>query len=271
MTDGKVAHLPDPEYIDDGYVGAGKLKDKRILISGGDSGIGRAVSLHFAREGAKVAFIYHAAEDKAEDTRKGIEAEGAEALVIQGDTASSADCDAAVQKVIDAWGGIDVLVNNAGFQKPYKTLEDVSDEDWRAHFDVNMAGMFFLSRAALRHMTEGANIVNTTSINAFVGNDALVPYSATKGAITAFTRSLAKQYMDRGIRVNEVAPGPVATDIQSVFEDFDEDILKNMAAPMGRVGQPRELGPAYVFLASRDGSFVTGQTIHVNGGMIVGA
>lgn len=134
-----------------------------------------------------------------------------------------------------------------------------------------MAGMFFLSRAALKHMPDDGAIVNTSSINAFVGNEALLPYSSTKGAITTFTRSLAKQVMERGIRVNEVAPGPVATDIQSVFEDFDEDMLKNMAAPIGRVGQPRELGPAYVFLASRDGSFITGQTIHVNGGMIVGA
>ena len=271
MSDGQIPHLPEPEYIDDGYKGAGKLTGKRVLISGGDSGIGRAVALHMAREGAKVAIIYHSAEDKAEETRKGLEAEGADVLVIQGDTGKSADCDAAVARVVEAWGGIDVLVNNAGFQKPYHTLDEVSDEDWRAHFDVNMAGMFFLSRAALQHMPDDGAIVNTSSINAFVGNDALLPYSATKGAITTFTRSLAKQVMARGIRVNEVAPGPVATDIQSVFEDFDEDKLRNMAAPIGRVGHPRELGPAYVFLASRDGSFVTGQTIHVNGGMIVGA
>ena len=269
--DGDIKHLPTPEYIDDGYRGAGKLDGKRVLISGGDSGIGRAVALHMAREGAKVAIIYHSAEDKAEETRQAIEAEGAEALVLQGNTGKSADCDAAVDAVVKAWDGLDVLVNNAGFQKPYSSLEEVSDDDWRAHFDVNVGGMFFLSRAALRHMQSGSCIVNTTSINAFVGNDSLLPYSATKGAITTFTRALAKQYMDRGIRVNEVAPGPVATDIQSVFEDFDEDILKNMAAPIGRVGQPRELGPAYVFLASRDGSFITGQTIHVNGGMIVGA
>ncbi|MFW2589868.1 SDR family oxidoreductase [Sagittula sp. SSi028] len=271
MTQDKVSHLPTPEYIDDHYRGSGKLQGQRVLISGGDSGIGRAVAQHMAREGAKVAIIYHSAKDKAEDTRRAIIAEDTEALVIQGDTASSADCDAAVQAVIDAWGGIDVLVNNAGFQKPYASLEEVSDDDWRAHFDVNMAGMFYLSRAALRHMTRGAAIVNTTSINAFVGNDALLPYSATKGAISTFTRSLAKQYMDQGIRVNEVAPGPVATDIQEVFEDFDEDILRNMAAPIGRVGHPREIAPAYIFLASRDASFVTGQTIHVNGGMIVGA
>lgn len=269
--DGTIPHMPTPEYIDDGYRGSGKLDGKRVLISGGDSGIGRAVALHMAREGARVAILYHTAEDKAEETRRGIEAEGAAALVIRCDTAQSADCDRAVAEVVGAWGGLDVLVNNAGFQKPYATLEAVSDEDWQAHFDVNMAGMFYLARAALRHMPEGSAIVNTTSINGFVGNDALVPYSATKGAISAFTRALAKQYMDKGIRVNEVAPGPVATDIQSVFEDFDEDKLRNMAAPIGRVGHPRELAPAYVFLACRDGSFVTGQTLHVNGGMILGA
>jgi len=271
MSDSKVSHLPDPEYINDDYVGAGKLKGKRVLISGGDSGIGRAAALHMAREGAKVAIIYHSAEDKAAETKQAIEAEGVVALVIQGNTGDSADCDRAVEKVVSSWGGIDILVNNAGFQKAYHNLEEVSDEDWTAHFDVNMAGMFYLSRAALRHMQSGSAIVNTGSINGYVGNKALLPYSSTKGAISAFTRSLAKQYMDKGIRVNEVAPGPVATDIQSVFEDFDEDMLKNMAAPIGRVGQPRELGPAYVFLASQDGSFITGQTLHVNGGMMVGA
>ncbi|BFM04878.1 SDR family oxidoreductase [Halioxenophilus aromaticivorans] len=268
MANNTVKHLPDPEYINDAYRGAGKLADKRVLISGGDSGIGRAVALHMAREGAKVAIIYHSAEDKATETKKAIEAEGAQALVLQANTGKSADCESAVDHVLTAWGGIDILVNNAGFQKPYDSLEDVSDEDWQAHFDVNMAGFFYLSRAALRSMDQGCVIINTTSINAFVGNDSLLPYSSTKGAISTFTRSLAKQYMARGIRVNEVAPGPVATDIQEVFEDFDEDKLKNMAAPIGRVGQPREVAPAYVFLACQDSSFITGQTIHVNGGMI---
>ncbi len=259
--------LPDPEYIDDEYKGSGKLTGKRALISGGDSGIGRAVALHFAREGARVAILYNSAENKAEETRKGIEAEGAEALVMQTDVSDRAACDAAVQRVVDAWGGIDVLVNNAGMQKPYDDLSEVDDADWRTHFAVNIDGIFYLTRAALPHMEKGTSIINTSSINAFVGNDTLLPYTTTKGAIVSFTRALAKQQMGR-IRVNEVAPGPINTDIQSVFADFDEEILRNMAAPMGRVGQPREVAPAYVFLASRDGSFVTGQTLHVNGGMI---
>ncbi|KAA8608944.1 short-chain dehydrogenase [Salipiger aestuarii] len=259
--------LPDPEYIDDQYRGADKLAGKRALISGGDSGIGRAVALHFAREGARVAIIYHSADDKAEETRRGLEAEGAEALVIRADLSDRAACDRAIRTVVDTWGGIDVLVNNAGMQKPYDDLVDVDDDDWRLHFAVNIDGIFYLSRAALPHMAEGTSIINTSSVNAFVGNDTLLPYTTTKGAIVSFTRALAKQQMGR-IRVNEVAPGPINTDIQSVFADFDEDILKNMAAPMGRVGQPREVAPAYVFLASRDGSFVTGQTLHVNGGMI---
>lgn len=259
--------FPDPEYIDDDYRGSGKLNGKRALISGGDSGIGRAVALHFAREGAQVAILYHSADDKAEDTRSALRAEGIEPLVIQLNASERADCDAAVQQVVQAWGGIDVLVNNAGMQKPYEDLTEVSDEDWRTHFAVNMDGMFYLTRAALPHMGKDASIINTSSINAFVGNDTLLPYTATKGAIVSFTRALAKQQMGR-IRVNEVAPGPIITDIQAVFADFDEEMLKNMQAPMGRMGQPREVAPAYVFLASRDGAFVTGQTLHINGGMI---
>ncbi|WMS41859.1 SDR family oxidoreductase [Acuticoccus sp. MNP-M23] len=260
--------MPPVEYITEDYKGANKLKDKRVLITGGDSGIGRAVALHVAREGARVAILYHSDEDSARKTREGIEAEGAEALVLQGDTADSTSCTDTVNAVVAKWGGIDVLVNNAGLQKPYASQEDISDDDWRMHFAVNMDGIFYTTRAALNHMGEGASIINTTSINAFVGNADLVPYTATKGAIVGYTRALALQLIDRGIRVNEVAPGPVATEIQLVFKDYDEDMLKNMASPMGRMGQPYELGPAYVFLACRDSSFVTGQTLHVNGGMI---
>lgn len=260
--------LPPVEYITDEYKGAGKLTGKRVLITGGDSGIGRAVALHMAREGAKVAVLYHDDAESAAETREGIEAEGAEALVLQGDAADSASCTEAVDAVVAQWGGIDVLVNNAGLQKPYGPQDEISDDDWRQHFAVNMDGIFYTTRAALKHMGEGACIINTTSINAFVGNADLVPYTATKGAIVGYTRALALQMIDRGIRVNEVAPGPVATEIQLVFKDYDADMLKNMASPMGRLGQPYELGPAYVFLACRDSSFVTGQTLHVNGGMI---
>ena len=263
--------MPVAEFIDDSYKGSGKLQGKRLLISGGDSGIGRAAALHAAREGASVAIIYHSDEQSAAETRKAIEAEDADALVIQCDVGQSAQCDAAIGEVIDTFGSLDVLINNAGFQKPYASLTDVSDEEWTKHFDVNMHGMFYLSRAALPHLGDGASIINTTSINAFAGNKHLVPYTTTKAAITGFTRALALQLVDKGIRVNEVAPGPVVTPIQEAFKGYDEDIIKNMdeATPMQRMGQPRELGPAYVYLACKDSSFVSGQTLHVNGGMIV--
>ncbi|MER5172815.1 SDR family oxidoreductase [Thioclava kandeliae] len=260
--------LPPVEYITDAYKGSDKLKDKRVLITGGDSGIGRAVALHMAREGARVAILYHSDAKSAEQTRQGIEAEGAEALVLQGDTGSAESCATTVAAVVEAWGGIDVLVNNAGMQKPYAAQADISDAEWQQHFDVNMNGIFHTTRAALEHMKEGGSIINTTSVNAYVGNAALVPYTATKGAIVGYTRALALQLIERGIRVNQVAPGPVATEIQLVFKDFDEEMLKEMSSPMGRLGQPRELGPAYVFLACQDSSFMTGQTLHVNGGMI---
>ena len=268
MTDHLDDLLPDVEYITDDYKGADKLKDKRVIITGGDSGIGRAVALHMAREGAKVAIFYHSDEEQAAETQKGIEAEGSEALVIQNNANDSDSCKEAVQQVVDAWGGVDVLINNAGMQKPYNDLTEISDDDWQQHFDVNMAGIFYTTRAALPHMQKGSSVINTTSVNAFVGNDVLVPYTATKGAIVGYTRALALQLAERGIRVNQVAPGPIATEIQKVFKDFDKDIIKSMTTPMGRIGQPYELGGAYVFLASSDSSFVTGQTIHVNGGMI---
>lgn len=260
--------MPPAEYITDAYKGAGKLTGKRVLITGGDSGIGRAVALHMAREGARVAILYHSDEDSARETREGIEAEGAEALVLQGDTGDSASCKRTVEAVVERWGGIDVLVNNAGFQKAYASQADVSDADWQQHFDVNMHGIFYTTRAALDHMGEGASIINTSSVNAYLGNDALVPYTATKGAIVAYTRALALELLERGIRVNQVAPGPVVTEIQLVFKDYDKDMLREMSSPMGRMGQPREIAPAYVFLASQDSSFITGQTLHVNGGMI---
>ncbi|QJR80478.1 SDR family oxidoreductase [Alteromonas pelagimontana] len=263
--------MPAAEFIDESYKGSGKLEGKTILISGGDSGIGRAVALHAAREGANVAIIYHNDSEDAEETRKAIEAEGANALVIQGNVGKSADCDAAIAKVIDMWGELDILVNNAGFQKPFASLTDITDDEWKAHFDVNIHGFFYLTRAALPHLGKGASIINTTSINAFAGNKHLVPYTATKGAITGFTRALALQLAEKDIRVNEVAPGPVITPIQKTFKDYDSDILKNMdeMTPMQRIGQPRELAAAYIYLACKDSSFVTGQTMHVNGGMII--
>lgn len=263
---------PQAIHITDSYKGSGKLAGKRALVTGGDSGIGRAVALHFAREGAKVAILYLDETEDAENTRKLVEAEGTECLVVAGDIADRAVCDQAIAKIAEAWGGIDILVNNAGIQRARASLADISDEEWHWHFNVNIHGMFYLTRAALAHMGKGAAIINTTSINAFAGNKHLVAYTSTKGAIAGFTRALALQLVDQGIRVNEVAPGPFWTPIQpSGFGPYDPQIVASMtdATPMNRVGQPAELGPAYVYLAAEDSSYVTGQTIHVNGGMVV--
>lgn len=264
--------VPQAIHITDSYKGSGKLAGKRAIVTGGDSGIGRAVALHFAREGAKVAILYLDEAQDAEDTRRMVEAEEAECLVLAADLRERAACDGAVDRVVQAWGGIDILVNNAGIQRARADLTEVSDEEWHWHFDINMHAMFYLSRAALPHLGRGASIINTTSINAFAGNKHLVAYTATKAAITGFTRALALQVVDKGIRVNEVAPGPFWTPIQpSGFGPYDPEIVGGLtdSTPMNRIGQPAECGPAYVYLAAEDSSYVTGQTIHVNGGMIV--
>lgn len=261
---------PAAIHIREDYKGSGKLAGKRAVISGGDSGIGRAAALHFAREGADVAILYLPVEqDDADDTVRLIEAEGVRALAIAGDIADRAVCDKAIADVVAAFGGIDILVNNAAHMRGEEEFTDTTDESWLRHFDVNVNGAFYLSRAALGHMGKGGSIIQTTSVNAFAGAAVVTAYSTTKAALAGFTRSLALQVASKGIRVNEVAPGPIWTPIQPQGWPADQVPHLGDDTPMARMGHPAELGPAYVYLASEDSSYVTGQTIHVNGGMIV--
>ena len=260
---------PAPEY-GPRYPGSDRLKGDVAVITGGDSGIGRAVAVLFAREGAKVAIIYYDEHEDAKTTASEVEAEGGECLLIAGDQADAQFCRDAAAQVVERFGKIDILVNNAAVQKGYESLTDIPDEWLERTVRVNSLGYMFMTKAFLPHLGEGARIVNTTSINAFRGNASLIDYSTTKGANLAFTRSMASNLVDKGIRVNAVAPGPVWTPFIPSGMDADSVEGFGESAPMGRAGQPNELAPAYLFLACQDSSYVTGQTIHVNGGMIVG-
>ena len=261
---------PPPDYMPR-HPGVGKLKGKVAFITGGDSGIGRAVAVLFAREGARVAIAYYDEDRDARDTKALVEEEGSEALLIPGDLADKAHAEAAIAQTIEAFGQLDILVNNAAMQWIDENLEDLTEERLRRTMDSNVMSYFFCTQAALPHLKEGAAIVNTTSVNAFKGNDMLISYSTTRGASLAFSRSMASNLIERGIRVNAVAPGPVWTPFipGSFPADKVEDFGKG--APMGRAGQPWEIATAFLFLASSDGSYFTGQTLHPNGGMIVGA
>jgi NAD(P)-dependent dehydrogenase (short-subunit alcohol dehydrogenase family) len=258
-----------PVFIHDNYRGSAKLADKVALITGGDSGIGRAIAVHFAREGANIAIVYLNETTDAEDTRELVEHENAQCLLIQGDIGSEEFCQGAVQQCARHFGGLDILVNNAAEQHPRKKPEDISALQLEQTFRTNFYGYFFMTKEALKHLGEGGVILNTTSVTAYRGSEMLIDYSATKGAITAFTRSLAKSVVGRGIRVNGVAPGPIWTPL--IPSTFSEKKLKEFGkdTPMGRAGQPAEVAPSYVFLASEDASYITGQIIHPNGGDFV--
>ncbi|ARS52579.1 SDR family oxidoreductase [Kushneria konosiri] len=263
---------PPAEFIRPGYRGSAKLEGKIALITGADSGIGRSTAIHFAREGADVAVMYLSEEDDALETQRLVEAEGQRCLLIAGDIRNAAFCRASVQKVIDHFGGLNILVNNAGTQQVSTDLTELSDKQWEQTFATNMHGMFYLTKAALPYLGEDDAIINTASVNAYIGPDFLVDYSATKGAIISFTRSLSNQVVGRGIRVNAVAPGPVWTPLQpATLGAHDPEMLEDFGAetPMGRAAQPWELGPCYVFLASLDAAFMSGQTLHPNGGVVV--
>lgn len=246
-----------------------RFKGRVALITGGDSGIGRAVAIAFAREGADIAILYLDETEDARDTARAVEESGQRCLTLAGDIGLEPYCVSAVDRVASEFGRIDVLVNNAAEQHPRKEIEEISAEQLQRTFQTNIFAMFYLTKAALRHMGEGASIVNTTSVTAYRGSPELLDYSATKGAIVAFTRSLAHSLVKRGIRVNAVAPGPIWTPlIPATFpgakvETFGSDV------PMGRAGQPAEVAPCYVFLASNDASYITGQVLHPNGGEIV--
>lgn len=264
---------PKPIYDNPDYKGSGKLKGKTALITGGDSGIGRAAAVAFAKEGADVAIAYLAdqEDEDADKTIELIEQYGGRAKKYHTDISSQANCEQLVQQVIDDFGKLNILVNNAGKQFPQKAIEDISEQQLKETFETNFFGLFFMSQAALAHMKKGDCIVNTSSITAYNGSPGLMDYSATKGAITSFTRSLALNLSDRGIRVNAVAPGPIWTPL--IPSTFDAGKVEQHGAdtPMERRGQPAENAPAYVFLASEDASYMTGQTIHVDGGDYVGS
>jgi NAD(P)-dependent dehydrogenase (short-subunit alcohol dehydrogenase family) len=260
---------PRPEFIKSTYQAAGKLKGKIALITGGDSGIGRAVSVHFAKEGADVAIVYLDEEEDARETKRLVEAQGRKCLLLPGDVKVEAFCKDAVQRTVDEYGKLNILVNNAGMQIPQKDLKKITSEQLTTTFGTNIFPYFYFAQAALEHLHEGDCIINTTSVTAYRSSPGLIDYSATKGAITSFTRSLATNLAAKKIRVNAVAPGPVWTPL--IVSTFDEEKVKSFGqeTAMKRPGQPSELGPAYVFLASDDASFITGQVIHVNGGEVV--
>ncbi|MDT0675424.1 SDR family oxidoreductase [Autumnicola musiva] len=259
---------PEPKIIRENYKGSNKLEGKTAFITGGDSGIGRSVAVHFAREGADVAIIYLEEDDDALQTKKMVEQEGRKCLIIEGDLKKEEFSKEAIQKSISEFGKIDILVNNAAVQFPQENIEDITTDQMKETFETNIYPYFFLVKEALKHLKEDSCIINTTSVTSYRGSSHLLDYSSTKGAITTFTRSLSKMLVSKKIRVNAVAPGPIWTPlIPSTFGDI-KDFGKKV--PMGRAGQPSEVAPAYVFLASEDSSYITGQVIHINGGEQIG-
>ena len=253
------------------YAGSDRLKGKVALITGADSGIGRAVAALYAREGADIAILYLCEHDDAAKTKEIVEAEGRKAITIAGDLGDKAFCDRAVAETVEKLGGIDILVNNAGEQHPDKDITDITEEQLKRTFQTNIFSMFFLTQAVRPHLKKGAAIVNCTSITMYQGSKELLDYSSTKGAITAFTRSLSENLVGEGIRVNAVAPGPIWTPLNPFggsspekMEHFGED------TPMGRPGQPNEVAPSFLFLACEDSRYMSGQVLHPNGGTIVG-
>jgi NAD(P)-dependent dehydrogenase (short-subunit alcohol dehydrogenase family) len=259
---------PRPEFLAPNYRGAGKLLDKVALITGGDSGIGRAVAVLYAREGADVAIVYLKEEDvDARETAMHIEAEGRKALLIPGDVSKASFCEKAVEKTVKEFGKLDILVNNAAFQKHQKIITDISDEQFEKTFKTNIFGYFYMAKAALKHMKEGSAIVNCGSITGLEGNKELLDYSATKGAIHAFTKSLAQQLVEKGIRVNCVSPGPIWTPLNVADKPRKEVAEHGADTPMKRPGQPEEVAPAFVFFASdADSSYISGEILTLLGG-----
>jgi NAD(P)-dependent dehydrogenase (short-subunit alcohol dehydrogenase family) len=252
------------------YPGSGRLKGKVAIVTGGDSGIGRATAVLFAREGAKVAIAYLEEHDDAQITRNACEKEGAEVLLSAGDVGNPEHCKGLVRAVIEKWGQLDILVNNAGEQHPDDEITDITTEQLQRTFQTNIFSMFYMTQAARPHLKNGAAIVNCTSVTMYQGSGGLLDYSATKGAITAFTRSLSENLVGEGIRVNAVAPGPIWTPLNPMggqppenMDSFGED------TPMGRPGEPNEVAPAFLFLACQDSSYMSGQVLHPNGGIIV--
>ena len=259
---------PQPDSDLSNYSAAGKLTGKIALITGGDSGIGRAVAIAFGMEGAAVAILYNENDEDAETTRRMVEAKGARCLVIKADVRSAEACRAAVRQTVDELGGLNILVNNAAYQMAQQKFADISEEQFRRTFETNIFGYFHMAQAALPHLTKGDAIINTGSIVGLVGNPMLVDYCATKGAIHAFTKSLALNLGEQGIRVNAVVPGPVWTPNIPATMPIEEVENFGHEVALKRPGQPEELAPAYVLLASSDGSFMTGSLVEVTGGKL---
>jgi len=257
-----------PEIIRKNYLGSKKLLRKKAVITGGDSGIGQAVAVHFAREGCDVTIVYRESDKDAKETQKLVEKEGQTCILLKGDLSKKTFRTKCLDKIKKEWKTVDILVNNAGIQFPENTIEKISDDQIRKTFDTNIISMIALTRDFLTVMGKGARIICTTSVTAYRGSDHLIDYSATKGAIATFIRSLATNLAEKNILVNGVAPGPIWTPL--VKETFDDVSTFGKDNPMKRAGQPSEVAPAYVFLASEDSSFITGEIIHINGGDFVG-
>jgi len=263
--------VPQPEFIRQNYKGSDKLLNKIALITGGDSGIGRSVAIHFAREGANIAIVYYDEKQDAKETKRLIEKEGRECLLLHGDLKNEDFCKKIVADTVEKFGSLNILVNNAAMQFPKDDLKNITTDQLKLTFETNIYPFFYTTQEALKTLKDGDCIINTASITAYQGSPHLVDYSSTKGAIVAFTRSIAGQLVEKGIRVNGVAPGPIWTPLIPSSFDEEETAKFGKDTPMKRPGQPSEIGPAYVFLASEDSSYMTGQMIHINGGEFVGA
>jgi NAD(P)-dependent dehydrogenase (short-subunit alcohol dehydrogenase family) len=261
--------VPRPKFEDENQRGSGKLKDKVAVVTGGDSGIGRAVAIAFAKEGADLAIVYLDEHQDAEETQRQVQEEGRRCLLIAGDVGQESFCQEAIERVVAELGKLNILVNNAAEQHTAESLEEISAEQLERTFRTNIYSYFFMAKAAMKYLAEGSSIINTTSVTAYRGSTHLIDYAATKGAIVSFTRSLAQAFLERGIRVNGVAPGPVWTPLIPASFEAEQVAKFGSDAPMGRAAEPEEIAPSFVFLASEDASYFTGQVLHPNGGEIV--
>ncbi|MDR7073333.1 SDR family oxidoreductase [Fictibacillus barbaricus] len=260
---------PRPQSDSRNYIGSGKLKNKVAIVTGGDSGIGKATTIAFAKEGANVAIVYLEESSDAEETKKLVEEAGGKCMLFAGDIGDESFCQQIVNDVVGSFGGLDILVNNAAEQHPQKNFEDITAQQLEKTFRTNIFSMFHLTKAALPHLKQGSSIINTASITAYQGHPELIDYSSTKGAIVSFTRALSNNLIKKGIRVNGIAPGPIWTPLIPSTFSADQVEQFGVDTPIGRPGQPDELAPAYVYLASDDSSYVSGQVIHINGGKVV--
>jgi NAD(P)-dependent dehydrogenase (short-subunit alcohol dehydrogenase family) len=262
--------IPKPEVIRAGYKGSDKLLNKAALITGGDSGIGRSIAVHFAREGADVSILYLNEDKDAQDTKAMVEKEGRKCLLIAVDIGNEKLCKEAVERTVKELGKLNIVVNNAAEQHSKENIEEIGAEQLERTYRTNIFSFFYITQAAMKYLKKGDSIINCTSVTAYRGSSHLIDYASTKGAIVSFTRSLASNLAEKGIRVNGVAPGPIWTPL--IPASFEKDKVKEFGkkVPMGRAGQPSEVGPSFVFLASEDASYITGQILHPNGGEVVG-